>query len=228
MHSIPRTAAFLSCLIFLAVFSASPALSAQESIFFGSYEQDNDLTNGTEPIQWRILDVQDTRVLLLSEKALDCRKYNGKYNNRTFYENADIRAWLNETFYTSAFSAEEQEKILLSTLQNPRKKSYASKGGNDTEDLVFLLSFQEVENYLPEKSDRVCEATPYCLSLGVRTKKTAACPWWLRTPGREQHHAACVTLDGGYYDFFDITCPTNGIRPALWVSPSVLSSHEAD
>ena len=33
--------------------------SAGDIITFGSYEQDNDTSNGAEPIEWRVLDVQE-------------------------------------------------------------------------------------------------------------------------------------------------------------------------
>ena len=38
---------------------------------FGSYEQDNDESNGKEPIEWRVLDSKDGRKLLISRYALD-------------------------------------------------------------------------------------------------------------------------------------------------------------
>ena len=205
---------FTFLLLFLLVLSVS---SYAETIQFGSYEQDNNPDNGPEPVSWMILDQKDGQILVLSEFALDCRQYHTKYNNQTFYETCALRTWLNESFFTNAFTEAEHFQIQKVVLSNKRKQGYASKDGPDTEDLVFLLSFEEVETYLPTKKDRICTATPYALAQGVRTKKNAACPWWLRTSGRKQHHAACVTLDGGYYDYFDITCPTNGIRPAIWI-----------
>ena len=42
-------------------------------ISFGSYEQDNDVTNGKEPIEWLVLDVQEGKAKILSRYALNCR-----------------------------------------------------------------------------------------------------------------------------------------------------------
>ena len=42
------------------------SISIGEYFAFGVYEQDNDLTNGKEPIEWLVLDVQDGEDLLLS------------------------------------------------------------------------------------------------------------------------------------------------------------------
>ena len=47
----------------------SEVVPAADQLFIGQFEQDNDLT-ATEPIQWRILTVQDGKALVLSEKIL--------------------------------------------------------------------------------------------------------------------------------------------------------------
>ena len=45
-------------------------------ITLGHYEQDNDLTNGQEPIEWRVLNIEGDTVLLVSRYALDAQPYN--------------------------------------------------------------------------------------------------------------------------------------------------------
>ena len=42
-------------------------------VTFGRYEQDNDLSNGPEPIEWTVLDVRDGKSLLISRFGLECR-----------------------------------------------------------------------------------------------------------------------------------------------------------
>lgn len=46
---------------------------------FGSYEQDNDLSNGKEKIEWLVLDLQANEALLIS-------KYGGFYGEGTLRE----------------------------------------------------------------------------------------------------------------------------------------------
>ena len=46
------------------------------SVYFGSYEQDNDTEDGAEPIEWLVLAVDNDKALLLSRYALDCQPYN--------------------------------------------------------------------------------------------------------------------------------------------------------
>ena len=40
-------------------------------VIFGSYEQDNDESNGTEDIEWLVLAREDNKALLISKYALD-------------------------------------------------------------------------------------------------------------------------------------------------------------
>ncbi|MBP3696995.1 MAG: hypothetical protein J6J45_05560, partial [Clostridia bacterium] len=63
-------------------------------ITFGSYEQDNDLSNGKEPIEWLVLDKQDGKVLVISKYALDAKPYNDEYVDVT-WETCTLRSWLN-------------------------------------------------------------------------------------------------------------------------------------
>jgi hypothetical protein len=44
-----------------------------ETVSFGRYEQDKYLPNTWEPINWRVLAVEDGKALLLAERVLDCR-----------------------------------------------------------------------------------------------------------------------------------------------------------
>ena len=43
---------------------------------FGTYEQDGDNNNGAEPIEWKVLAVEDGNALLISKYVLDWQMYN--------------------------------------------------------------------------------------------------------------------------------------------------------
>ena len=45
---------------------------------FGKYEQDNDLSNGKERIEWIILEKEDNRILAISKYVLDGKSYNSE------------------------------------------------------------------------------------------------------------------------------------------------------
>ena len=46
---------------------------------FGHFEQDNDKTNGAEAIRWRILAVEDGKILVISEECLYTKRYHEDY-----------------------------------------------------------------------------------------------------------------------------------------------------
>jgi len=53
-------------------------------VYFGTYEQDNDTTNGKEDIKWLVLAKENNRVLVISDKALDsvfCKKHLRRMKN---------------------------------------------------------------------------------------------------------------------------------------------------
>ena len=89
-----------------------------ESVTFGSYEQDNDIGNGSEPMEWIVLDHQDGRTLLLSKYGLDGIWYNTDRVDVT-WENCNLRRWLNTDFYNMAFDDTEKELIVQVTNENP-------------------------------------------------------------------------------------------------------------
>lgn len=186
------------------------------TVVFGSFEQDNNLENGAEPIEWIVLDKQGDKLLLLSKKALDSRNYYGTWYPVT-WEESYLRFWLNSVFYETAFTEAEQQRILQTEVVNEDNPDHGTNGGNDTEDDIFLLSIKEVKEYLPD--NRRCEATTYTMDKGLDTVDEKYVCWWLRSPGHDTDYAAYVFPDGDVngdgvgvdYDFF-------GVRPALWVS----------
>ena len=52
-----------------------------DSIVFGAYEQDDDESNGKEPIEWLVLEKKNNRLLVISRYALDCKRYNESFRN---------------------------------------------------------------------------------------------------------------------------------------------------
>ena len=105
----------------------------------GQYPQ-NDISGKTkEPIDWIILETRENEALLLSEHILDCKSYNYEFKDIT-WEECDLRKWLNNDFYNTAFDVNEQNLILEKDIVNEDNKEYGTKGGNVTRDKVFCLS----------------------------------------------------------------------------------------
>lgn len=198
--------------------SDGSSVNVKDIITFGSYEQDNDTTNGPEPIEWHVLDVQGNKVLLLSKEGLDCQPYNKECCAVT-WETCTLRVWLNDSFYNTAFDDSEKARILTTTVTADKNLFYDTDPGNDTADKVFLLSMEEISDYFEDEDDRKrCGCTAYARAQGAYTDSFWNNEWWLRTPGEAQDTAALNInealwwADGKYVDV-DVDL----VRPAMWI-----------
>lgn len=201
-------------------------VSVGETITFGSYEQDNDLSE-KEEIEWIVLAKEDNKALLISKYALDGKKYNEEHTSVT-WENCTLRTWLNSTFISTAFTREQQSLIQTVIVKNADILLNGTVVGNDTEDKVFLLSIREVSRYLGSEKGRECVPTDYAIVQGALASDEysasgrATCVWWLRSLGHESIDAPVVFNDGfvNNYDNYGIYVNDghNAVRPALWIN----------
>ncbi|MCR4661526.1 MAG: DUF6273 domain-containing protein [Clostridia bacterium] len=138
-----------------------------------------------EPIKWRILEERkDGKALLIADIVLDSQafldivefigyndKSNSMYRNtnpgvpeNTYvnnYEYSSIRAWLNDTFYNTAFTQLQKQLIVLTNVDNGVNSSHATEvyiNGtseynvgteflcNNTNDYIFLPSLADMGN----------------------------------------------------------------------------------
>ena len=189
---------------------------------FGIYEQDNDASDGGEPIEWVILDKDGDSLLLISRYALDCKPFNDE-NAGSTWESSFLRAWLNGEFIDSAFNSAELELIKSITAAAGVNPKYDTPAGGDTTDKVFILSIEEVERYFADTGSSECGATEYAIAQGVsgRTGENGTCCWWLRSPGDANGYAAYVANGWGVtYSGENVTYGSHGVRPALWMTPA--------
>lgn len=182
---------------------------------FGSYPFGAD--DAKQPIIWAVLKRDGNKALLLSAYGLDCKPYNENLKKVT-WETCTLRKWLNEDFYHAAFTDEEKRQILLTKIENADNPEYQAPGGNDTEDKIFLLSIDEVKEYLAEAYERKTAPTPYAVKQGAY-RYNGNCWWCLRSPGLYANRAADVNRvgliesDGG-----DVDIDFAAVCPALWVN----------
>lgn len=193
--------------------------SVGDVIKFGSYEQDNNTSNGKEEIEWQVLEVKDGKALVISKYALDCKPYNTEYTTVT-WESCDLHQWLNNDFYNSAFGSDEKAKIISTTLTNDDNPSYGTEGGNDTTDKVFLLSIDEAEKYFSSNEARKCEPTEYAEANGDYINDgNGTVWWWLRSPGNDTYYVASVDTFGWVHDYgYIVNLTYIAVRPALWIN----------
>ena len=184
-------------------------------VTFGSYEQDNDLSNGKEDIEWLVLAREDNKALLISKYALDVQPYS-QHITEVPWENSFIRKWLNDTFLNEAFSLEEQDGIIMSTVTADENPLHKLSQGNDTQDKVFLLSAAEAYEYFETDSARVCEMTDYCYAQSPNLTRLPG--WWLRSLNAEHVAAAIDPFKGNVQIGGDyVTTIDSSIRPSIWI-----------
>lgn len=106
-----------------------------DEITMGMYEQDNDTSNGAEPIEWIVLDTKEEQVLLLSKYVLCSELYEYYHKEPQGWVKSTIYQWLNNDFFNSAFTDEEKRKII-----------FTKQDGNNIGS-VFFLSFDEAVKY---------------------------------------------------------------------------------
>ena len=183
---------------------------------FGRYPQTTEGNDDTV-VEWQVLDRDGRNALLISRYGLDVQPYTWPSAQIT-WEQCTLRIWLNDTFANRAFSQEEQQAILMTTVVNGSDEGYwKTDGGNDTQDKIFLLSYRQAEQYFDvtinndENIKSRVQPTDYALAHGA-----GKLGWWLRSQGPEQDTAARVYSVGALdYDF---TGFEECVRPALWVN----------
>ena len=207
-------------------------------IAFGRYEQDNDLDNGPEAIQWRVLDKKDGKLLVISDKALDYISYCYKWEQveKSVWATSCSRGWLNNYFMQTAFTPAEQARISLSDIHTDPSPGFDNDPGPDTQDYVFLLSAQETEQYFPTAESCRVLLSDYVhphlkaqfsrLGWGTDTTRIHG-DWGLRSPDKYGTFAYILDYQTIYWTAGDIWYDgggSEGGRPAMWVDVDTLTN----
>lgn len=183
-------------------------------ILFGAYEQDNNISNGKEDVEWLVLEVKDNKALVISKYVLACQQYHTEVGYIT-WEDSALRKWLNDAFINSVFTEEEKEMIYTSPVYWEMK--------NGTQDRVFLLSIAEAAG-IP-LDERKGQPTEYAIASGQLSGKE--CSWWLRSKGESGTKGMSTTADfmngtGRMLNHFRLAINNNlGVRPAMWIDLGV-------
>ena len=195
---------------------------------FGEYEQDNNLDNGSEVIEWYVIKVDGKKKLLLSKYAL-----TGKEEYNYYWGNSNCRSFLNESFYANSFTEDEKKQISLTRNQDYTETikllddSSVTVLENDSFENVFLLSVKETadffgivysydsERYIPE-AVYDCRPTKYATHMDVLSNRQGSCVWRTRSIGEDEKWISEEPVsDSKFLNYPKIE--NTGIRPALWV-----------
>ena len=185
---------------------------------------------------WQVLDIQEERALLITEDMIEQRPYHDAYEETTWADCA-LRQYLNGEFY-DRFTVVDQARIIPILNENLDNQWYGTKGGESTQDRLFLLSLDEVCSYFGDSRSKLYdkgknqrywfERKDENNEKRVARFQGTATWWWLRSPGRVGLKAAYVHGDGNIGiqgnnilkgNIGDGRC-IGGVRPSLWLKIS--------
>ncbi|MBR0148056.1 MAG: TIR domain-containing protein [Lachnospiraceae bacterium] len=187
----------------------------------GSYEQDNDLSNGEEDIEWIVLDKKGSSLLLISRFGLIYKQYlnNSAELSDTTWITCDLRKWLNNDFYKETFLDGEKE-LIIAKVADSENEFTTMDGQDDSLDRVFLLNAEEAEKYF----ERVLSKSVFTFKCYVTERARLqtevghyASSWLLRT---DEDMQTCAYVDdaGQVHNRGMYPKEANVVRPAIWVN----------
>ena len=190
-----------------------------------------------EPIKWKVITETSSSYFAISDRVLDVQKFNTSsyiiedpFNFQQTsisddYSKSTIREWLNSTFLNSAFSIEEQSRLISTELENNRIGVENDFVYDTALDKVYLPSYEDLTGYpFDSNESRLGNASDYAKIisddkrfLSVEKETYGNCEWYLRTH-KEDYTGFVYFVDdyGGISDWG--TSDPRGIRPMIQIS----------
>ena len=212
----------------------------------GSMKFDNDtvITKDTtywfkcEPIAWNVLSNANGEYYVVSSILLDAHYYYNSTTSRTIdektvypnnYEYSDIRAWLNEDFYNSAFALGNSH-VQTTVVDNGASTTDSQSNEfacSNTEDKVFLPSYQDYINSSygfsgsgSSTDTRCCKTTDWARARGAWCSTGVySCNgfYWTRSPNCDDSKIARIVYVDGLLFANYVTGDGDSVRPALTI-----------
>lgn len=189
-----------------------------------------------EPIFWNILSGNSSDYFLISSVLLDSRFFHSSTSSRTIegvtvnpnnYIHSDIRNWLNDVFYNSAFYFNNSH-ILTSTIGNFAYNNVGSKTAtyDNSSEKVFLASYEDFKNTnygFPSTgsgdgiSSRKCTLSDYTKAKEIYANISVDYEncgfYWTRTSTNTSTNTWLITPSGSFMG--PVVTDKAGIRPAI-------------
>ena len=183
-----------------------------------------------EPIKWRVIKSTSGSYLLLADLILDSQEFSRSTSTAQYshmngvgyannYALSDVRNWLINTFYNTAFSLDDKDKILTRTVENTATTSGMDSeqySSTSTSDSIFLLSYEQLTNCLTADSISA-SGTEYAKAQGLEVYTNGQSDWWLRSAYNTAITVRYVSYDG-YISNGLLYKSSVGIRPACWIA----------
>ncbi|MBR2407250.1 MAG: InlB B-repeat-containing protein [Clostridia bacterium] len=179
------------------------------TVKIGRFEQDGDLDNGPEEIEWYVVDYKDGKYYLISKYLLLQMPYSEEYRDPV-WETSLMRAYLNGEFFDTTFTEQERQYIVPTSLPE------------GVTDRVFLLNEQDIKETVVDVLLRMGIPSDYLLKQGVvlsngccdlmHQEKVYRTTWYCLRGNTE--------VDGWAYSLGDVQSP---VRPAMWIDESYVN-----
>lgn len=195
-----------------------------------------------EPITWNILSKNNDEYYLLSSVLIDNHCYTSEYDRlldgyyipNNDFEYSDIRSWLNNEFFNSAF-AFNNSHIQLVTVDTPRAPEpvdFSEQFHQSTQNKVYLPSYYDYLNTsynFPDSTEptiiRCCKTTDWTRANGAFSWSTEDdyknCGSYLTRSPYTNHNSFVYEVDvnGGLYETRSLKANL-GVRPAITIKLS--------
>ena len=169
-------------------------------VAFGRMPQEN--TEQKTEIRWRVLDADEHQALLISDQILAAGQIDSAADDFPGWESSELYAWLNGSFLSDVFSADEAAALL----------------SQEDLSLVSLPSRQALEEYLPQKADRTAAATESAMRKGLPVHSlTGSAPYWTRSEGSSFENAVYRVMNDGTWGELHCSADNMGIRPVILI-----------
>ncbi len=197
--------------------------TVRRTVSFGRFYQDA-AGNELSPIEWIVLTEKDGYTLLLTDPIIASLGWVTSGRDDITWAESDLRRWLDQDFFETAFTPEEQAAIAIFDVTQPQNPRYDTPAGEATQDRVTLLSYQELVSLMPTELERKTKPTPFAAAQGCYLNPDGDSAWWLRSPGPTatvpEHLASWGNLGARTHYIDDNSI---GVRPVIWVRTDAIS-----
>ncbi len=202
---------------------------------FGVYEQDGNLENGAEPIEWYLVTEQNGNALLLSKYCIEYLPFDTSGN--ADWASSSIRLMLQKMANTIMFTQEQRKNIIDNqsqyVIQNPEGDPMEGFGEitKTVSDIIFLpSSSNELSSLFDETGLALAKVTEYAKSkMGNDEDFGNGYVCWFERNADTMVHSdnpnECVltVIETGSTHVHGIHADQSaGIRPAIWVNSDYL------
>ena len=187
---------------------------------FGKFEQDGDIMNGPEDLEWMILYQNNDKLLLLSRYILDAVPFC--VGDTVDWEHSDLRNYATLNFFPNAFGEYEKQRLISVASSNVNN--------NPVIDYVNVLNMIEIETFFGKEKARdkvlATKGTPYAIGNGLFVRKDndnwydGYSSYWLRDMIVSSRYKYYPNVEyNGYVNRTGYVSNTLniGFRPAIWI-----------